>query len=405
MPHRHAHVLADWNFASKEHVQQAIDACREAAREWSAWPWEDRAAVFLKAAELLATRWRSTVNAATMLGQSKTAYQAEIDSAAELIDFWRFNPAYAQELYSEQPISTGSMWNQLDLRPLEGFVYAVTPFNFTSIGGNLPTAPALMGNTVLWKPAATSLLSAHYILQLLEEAGLPPGVINLVTGDSVGHLRGGAQPPRACRHPLHRLHRGVPRHVARGRSEHRPLPHVPARRRRDGGQGLHPRPRQRRRSVARGRHRPRRLRVPGAEVLGGEPRLRARLALAPAPRPRRRADGRAEDGRRGRLPELRRRGHRPQGVHAHLRLPRRRPAGGRQDHRRRARRSHRLLHPAGAGGDERPKEQAHPRGDLRAGGHRVRRTRMPSGARRSTWSTRARPTRSPARCSRTIAAR
>jgi 1-pyrroline-5-carboxylate dehydrogenase len=140
--------------------------------------------VFLRAAELLTTTWRSTLNAATMLGQSKTAFQAEIDSAVELIDFWRFNPFYAQGLYDEQPLSTNTMWNQLDYRPLEGFVYAVTPFNFTSIAGNLPTAPALMGNTVIWKPASSAMLSAYYIMRLLEEAGLPPGVINLVSGDA-----------------------------------------------------------------------------------------------------------------------------------------------------------------------------------------------------------------------------
>ena len=147
MPHDHAHVLADWQKAGAEHVTQAIEAAAAAHHEWSRWPWEDRAAVFLKAAELLATTWRATVNAATMLGQSKTAFQAEIDAAAELIDFWRFNPHYAQQLYAEQPLSLSTMWNQLDYRPLEGFVYAVTPFNFTSIAGNLPTAPALMGNT------------------------------------------------------------------------------------------------------------------------------------------------------------------------------------------------------------------------------------------------------------------
>ena len=146
MPHDHRHVLADWHKAGKEHVLQAIDAARAAQREWASWAWEDRAAVFLRAAELLTTSWRATLNAATMLGQSKTVFQAEIDSACELIDFWRFNPHYAQELYAEQPFSDHSMWNQLDYRPLEGFVYAVTPFNFTSIGGNLPTAPALMGN-------------------------------------------------------------------------------------------------------------------------------------------------------------------------------------------------------------------------------------------------------------------
>jgi 1-pyrroline-5-carboxylate dehydrogenase len=185
MPHDHAHVLADWHKASPAQVQQAIAAAKRAGADWANWAWEDRAAVFLRAAELLTTTWRQTVNAATMLGQSKTVYQAEIDSACELIDFWRFNPAYAQQLYDEQPISNATMWNQLDYRPLEGFVYAVTPFNFTSIAGNLPTAPALMGNTVLWKPAASAMMSAYYIMKLLEEAGLPPGVINFVPGDAV----------------------------------------------------------------------------------------------------------------------------------------------------------------------------------------------------------------------------
>ena len=184
MPHAHRHVLADWHKASAEHVTQAIDAARDARRDWANWAWEDRAAVFLKASELLATTWRSTLNAATMLGQSKTVFQAEIDSACELIDFLRFNPAYAQELYSEQPLSSPGMWNMLDYRGLEGFVYAVTPFNFTAIGGNLPTAPALMGNTVVWKPASSAMLSAYYIMKLLEEAGLPPGVINFVPGDA-----------------------------------------------------------------------------------------------------------------------------------------------------------------------------------------------------------------------------
>jgi 1-pyrroline-5-carboxylate dehydrogenase len=184
MPHNHRHVLAQWHRAGAANIDQAISAAREAARDWANWSWEDRAAVFLKAAELLATTWRSTVNAATMLGQSKTAFQAEIDAACELIDFWRFNPHYAQSLYDEQPLSDRTMWNQLDYRPLEGFVYAVTPFNFTSIAGNLPTAPALMGNTVIWKPASSAMLSAYYIMKLLEEAGLPPGVINFLPGDA-----------------------------------------------------------------------------------------------------------------------------------------------------------------------------------------------------------------------------
>ena len=185
MPHDHTHVLADWHMATPEMIQQAVTASAEARKEWSSWSWGDRAAVFLKAAELLTTTHRQTLNAATMLGQSKTAFQAEIDAACELIDFWRFNPYYAEQLYDQQPISDHTMWNQLDYRGLEGFVYAVTPFNFTSIAGNLPTAPALMGNSVIWKPAATAIVSAWYIFKLLEEAGLPPGVINFVPGDAV----------------------------------------------------------------------------------------------------------------------------------------------------------------------------------------------------------------------------
>ncbi len=185
MPHDHQHVLGEYHMAGPEHIQQAIDASREARREWGSWPWEDRAAVILRAAELLATSWRSTILAATMLGQSKTAYQAEIDAASEMIDFWRFNAFFAQELYQEQPISSPGMWNSMEYRPLEGFVYAVTPFNFTAIGGNLTTAPALMGNTVIWKPASSAMLSSYYTMRLLEEAGLPPGVINFVPGDAV----------------------------------------------------------------------------------------------------------------------------------------------------------------------------------------------------------------------------
>ncbi len=182
MPHCHRHVLATVHQAGPEEIAAAVVAAREAWREWSAWSLERRAAVFLKAADLLATRYRAIVNAATMLGQSKTAYQAEIDAACELIDFFRFNVHYAERLYAEQPISSPGAWNSLDYRPLEGFVYAITPFNFTSIGGNLPTAPAIMGNTVVWKPAATAVYSNYFVLRLLQEAGLPPGVINFVPG-------------------------------------------------------------------------------------------------------------------------------------------------------------------------------------------------------------------------------
>lgn len=185
MPCVHSHVLATYHKARVEDVSAAITAAADAQKDWANWRWEDRAAVFLRAAELLATTHRDTLNAATMLGQAKTAYQSEIDAACEMIDFWRFNVGFAQELYAEQPLSNNTMWNQLDYRPLEGFVYAVTPFNFTAIGGNLPTAPALMGNTVLWKPAASAMLSAWYTMQLLEAAGLPPGVINFLPGDPV----------------------------------------------------------------------------------------------------------------------------------------------------------------------------------------------------------------------------
>ena len=185
MPHKYGHVLAHYHKASEEHVRQAADAAAKAWKEWSGWSFEDRAAVFLRAAELLTTSWRSTLVAATMLGQSKTAFQAEIDAASELVDFWRFNVAFGQELLSEQPDSTHAVWNQMEYRPLEGFIYAVSPFNFTAIGGNLAGAPALMGNTVLWKPAATAMLSAYYTMRLLETAGLPPGVINFLPGDPV----------------------------------------------------------------------------------------------------------------------------------------------------------------------------------------------------------------------------
>jgi len=184
MPHDHAHVLGEYHKATPEIVAEAIEAAKAAQREWASWPLEDRAAVMLKAAELLTTTWRDTLNASTMLGQSKTVFQAEIDSACEIIDFWRFNPHYAQDLFEEQPVSDHTMWNQVEYRGLEGFVYAITPFNFTSIAANLPTAPALMGCAVVWKPASSAMLSAYYIMRLLEAAGMPPGVINFVAGDS-----------------------------------------------------------------------------------------------------------------------------------------------------------------------------------------------------------------------------
>jgi len=181
-PHDHGHVLAQAHQCGAKEVELAVEAAAEAWRQWSKIPFDARAAVFLRAAELLSGPWRDTLNAATMLGQSKTCYQAEIDSACELIDFWRFNPHYAEQIHAEQPRSSSGVWNRIDYRPLEGFVFAVTPFNFTAIGGNLPTAPAIMGNTVVWKPASTAVLSNYYVMKVLEAAGLPPGVINFVPG-------------------------------------------------------------------------------------------------------------------------------------------------------------------------------------------------------------------------------
>ncbi|RMH18900.1 MAG: L-glutamate gamma-semialdehyde dehydrogenase [Acidobacteria bacterium] len=181
-PHDHRHVLATYHQAGAAEVERAIGAAREAWKTWSEMAWEDRAAIFLKAADLLAGAWRDRLNAATMLNQSKTVFQAEIDSACELIDFWRFNPYYMRKLYEEQPASARGMWNFVEYRALEGFVFAVTPFNFTSIAGNLPTSPAMMGNVVLWKPASTAVVSGYVIMKLLEAAGLPPGVINFLPG-------------------------------------------------------------------------------------------------------------------------------------------------------------------------------------------------------------------------------
>ena len=181
-PHNHSIRLGVYHKAGEKEVNQAIAAALEARKLWAEMPWEHRATIFLKAADLLAGHWRSTINAATMLGQSKTVYQSEIDAVAELCDFWRFNVSFMTDLMSEQPYSPPGMWNRLEYRPLEGFVFAVTPFNFTSIAGNLPTAPAIVGNVALWKPASSAVYSAYFLMELLKEAGLPDGVINFVPG-------------------------------------------------------------------------------------------------------------------------------------------------------------------------------------------------------------------------------
>ncbi len=182
-PHDHGHVLGTGANATREDAKGAVEAALRAAPAWRALSYDERAAILLRAADLLAGPWRNRLNAATMLGQSKTCFQAEIDSACELADFWRFNVAFGRQLQENQPVSGPGVWNRVDYRPLEGFVYAITPFNFTAIAGNLPTAPALMGNTVIWKPSPTQGLAAHLTMRLLEEAGMPPGVINLLTGD------------------------------------------------------------------------------------------------------------------------------------------------------------------------------------------------------------------------------
>ncbi|MGI6160387.1 MAG: aldehyde dehydrogenase family protein, partial [Limnochordia bacterium] len=190
MPHNHGHRLAKFHQAGAAEVEAAIEAALKARKAWANMPWEQRAGIFMKAAEILAHEKRYLLNAATMLGVSKTPIQAEIDSACELIDFWRFNVHYMEEIYRQQPRSTPLSWNRVEHRGLEGFIFAVTPFNFTAIAGNLPTAPAMMGNTVVWKPASSAVYPAYFVMKVLEEAGLPPGVINFVPGpgSTVGDL-------------------------------------------------------------------------------------------------------------------------------------------------------------------------------------------------------------------------
>jgi 1-pyrroline-5-carboxylate dehydrogenase len=185
MPSDHHHVLGVSAHATQADAAEAIESATDAAADWAALGFDDRAAIFLRAADMLSGPWRDALNAATMLGQAKTVQQAEIDSACELIDFWRFNVSFARQILADQPISSPGVWNRTDYRPLDGFVYAITPFNFTAIAGNLCTAPALMGNTVIWKPSPTQQYAAHFLMRLLETAGLPPGVINLLPGDGI----------------------------------------------------------------------------------------------------------------------------------------------------------------------------------------------------------------------------
>src|SRR6266480_1821058 len=273
MPHNHRHVLAQWHRASEKHVDDAVRAAQRAAKDWANWAWEDRAAVFLKAAELLATTWRATLNAATMLGQSKTAFQAEIDAACELIDFWRFNPHYAQSLYDEQPLSDHTMWNQLDYRPLEGFVYAVTPFNFTSIAGNDGKHRHLEARVE--RDAERAL---HH--EAARGGGSSAGRDQLRRRRCCNDLRQAAVRQKPCWRAFHGEYRRLQQHVEDDRRQHVALQILPTHRRRNRRQGFH------RRALLGGsggacrRDRARRVRVPGPEMFGCEQRLRSRIDLA-----------------------------------------------------------------------------------------------------------------------------
>ena len=277
-PHRHAAVLGRSAHATHADAEEAVRCAKEAAPAWQELSFDDRAAVFLKAADLLAGPWRQTLNAATMLGQSKTAFQAEIDSACELVDFWRWNVHFAREVLAKQPVSSSGVWNRVDHRPLEGFVYAITPFNFTAIAGNLPSAPALMGNTVVWKPSPTQQFSAHHLLRLLEAAGL------LTVWSTCSPATGGRSPrshwPIAdlagidftgTTPTFQHLWPTVGQNIAGYRGYPRLVGET-------GGKDFvvaHPSPT----STAAHRSRARRLRVPGPEVLGGVPGLRPPLGL------------------------------------------------------------------------------------------------------------------------------
>ena len=253
-PHDHQHVLATFKNTTTKDAEAAVKAALDAAPAWRAMPFDERCAILLKAADLLAGPWRQRLNAATMLGQSKTAFQAEIDAACELIDFWRFNVHYARQILAEQPIANSpGIWNRTDHRPLEGFVYAITPFNFTAIAGNLPTAPALMGNTVIWKPSPTQQLAALADDGAARGGGHAAGRHQHAARRRPRRLQGRADPPRPGRHPLHRVDADLPAPVAHGRREHLRLPLLPADRRRDRRQGLRRRPPERRPRRAAGR--------------------------------------------------------------------------------------------------------------------------------------------------------
>ena len=366
-------------------MERAIAAARAAHATWSRVPFAERAAVLLRAAEMLAGPFRDEVNAATMLGQSKTAFQAEIDSACELIDFWRFNPYFAQRIYEEQPSSSAGVWNRVEYRPLEGFVFAVTPFNFTSIAGNLPTSPALMGNTVLWKPASSAVYSAYHVMKVLIAAGLPAGVINLVVGSGgeVGnpvlaspefagiHFTGSTavfqQMWRTIGNTI-ASYRSYPRIVGETGGKDFVFAHASA-----DVDSLAT-------ALVRGAFEYQGQKCSAASRAYVPASLWPKLKAAPA-RPDRRGQGRRPRG----LHQLHGRGDRQARVRQDQGLHRLRQglAGGRDHRRRRLRRPRGLLHPTDGGADRRPEVQADAGGDLRAraDGVRLPRRRARQGAR------------------------
>ena len=394
-PHRHSARLGTFTNAEHADASAAIEAAIAAKAGWEATPFDERAAVFLRAADLMAGPWREKIAAATMLGQSKTAYQAEIDSACELIDFWRFNVAFARQILAQQPISARGVWNRTDYRPLEGFVYAITPFNFTAIAGNLPTAPALMGNTVVWKPSPTQTFAAYLTMQLLEAAGLPPGVINLLTGDGIAVSDVALADPRLAgihftgsTGTFQHLWREVGTNIDRYHTYPRLVGET-------GGKDF---------VVAHSSARPgcaahgadsRRIRLPGPEVLCGVARIRPALGVA--------ADGRRlpvrDRGvalrRRHRPDQLRRRADRRAGIREERQGDRAGQERRRRDdrRRRRIRRQRRIFRPPDGAAVRRPDRRGVPHGVLRADpvGARLRRRRSTTAF--STSSTRARSTR------------
>ena len=367
IPHEHGHKLGVYHKAGEKEVAMAVEAALEAQKAWAVMPWEQRVAIFLKAADLLAGPWRATINAATMLGQSKTAYQAEIDAACELIDFWRFNAHYMAELMKDQPYSPAGMWNRVEYRTLEGFVFAVTPFNFTSIAGNLPTAPAIVGGVALWKPASSAVYSAYFLVKLLEEAGLPAGVVNFIpgSGGKVGN-------PVLANPNLAGIHftgstavfQDMWKTVGENIANYKYYPRIVGE---TGGKDFtfaHNSADVDALAIGHSRC----LRVPGPEVLGSLTHVYSQIHLAGLPRKICRRSGKYLRRRSGEFHEFHERRHRQGRVHQHHRLHQVRGGSLRRGnhHRWQIRRQQGLLHRADHHRDDRSEVQVHGRRNLRS---------------------------------------